>query len=632
SDVGSYSTILKSWAKDLPNRQPSPNTKIVVWESNKSLLKLALVSDKNLVSMVRSDPLGTYRDYIKIKTGNNIIDLKQSNGYLVDETNNLLVVPVMMLYPPSAVEQTARVYNSLKQFKQMAIIGPHASNYENYKRVTLDVQTVTYVSLTVFFILSCLLLYYKRYRIYLLIPGVCLSAAISTAITVIVFGSIHGLTISFGVGMLGISFDYGFQSMFSTKNKRKTWLRNFAGLITTLIVLVIIGISEIPLLRQMMFFSTLGLVMAYLIFGVLDKYYSKFYNVKPFHIKPEPRGIRLGGIVTVLLMVFTVLSVFYIKPDFSIGQLDYQDQQAKTTRNILFKNIKAAPLFLVQPDSDILSLSHQILNWSNKNNVRVETLAKYVPTANEQQKNISTWTNDYCKKISSVLKSNNLVIFNDYFEKGICNGERTTVIPVRDDTPAYLKHLESSGRWLTIWFPKDKTQVEMIKQQYPKATSLLDLVSAFPKTLSKELSWKIPVSFLLIIFVLFLYYRSWGSSLLATVPFLSGTGLFLVSAILFKLNITFVSIVGILMIYGFSIDYGIFATDADNKNKHIWSALICAELTTIGGFLPLLFARHPVLVQLGQVLFTGAVGTFIGAFWGIPFIKQVIKRKHEIAK
>jgi predicted exporter len=172
----------------------------------------------------------------------------------------------------------------------------------------------------------------------------------------------------------------------------------------------------------------------------------------------------------------------------------------------------------------------------------------------------------------------------------------------------------------------------MIKQQFPQAISLLDLGSEFPKILSKELSWKMPLSFLLIIGVLFLYYRSWGYALLATVPFLSGTGLFVLSVILFKLNITFISLVGILMIYGFSIDYGIFSTDADNKHKYIWSALICAGLTTISGFTPLLFAQHPVLVQLGQVLFIGAVGTFIGAFWGIPFIKQVLKRKHEIAK
>ena len=631
SDINAYASVLKSWAQDLPNRKSSIHTKELLWESNKSLLRLALVSDKSLISIIRNDPLGTYRDYIKIKESNKIIDLKQINGFLVDETNGLLIVPIMMLYPPSYVERTSVIYNKLKLYEQMVMIGPHASNYENYNRVILDVNIVTYVALALFLFLSFILLYYKKHRLYLLIPAVCLSSLISTVVTVFVFGSIHGLTISFGIGILGISFDYGAQSIFSANDKKKIWLRNFMGLITTLIVLITIGISEIPLLRQMMFFSTVGLITSYFIFAAMDKYLSKMYIVVPFNIKPV--GVKIGGVMTIVLMVMALLSALYIKPDFSVAQFDYQDKESKTIRNAIFKNIKVAPLFLIQRDSSDLSIldkSQDILSWSNSNNIRVETLAKYVPRYSEQQKNIVSWENGSCKKIKDVLKVNNLNIFDDYFEKSIC--DKKTLVPGKHLPPAYLKHLESNGSWLTIWFPKDKIQMQMVKERFLNSTSVLDLVSEFPKILAKELLWKVPLSFLLIVSVLFLYYRSITSAILATLPFLSGIGLFSVTAALLQLNVTFISLVGLLMVYGFSIDYGIFATDADEKNQHIWSSLLCAGLTTVTGFAPLLFAKHPVLVQLGQVLFIGTIGTFIGAFWGIPFVKQTLKRKYENLK
>ncbi len=89
-----------------------------------------------------------------------------------------------------------------------------------------------------------------------------------------------------------------------------------------------------------------------------------------------------------------------------------------------------------------------------------------------------------------------------------------------------------------------------------------------------------------------------------------------------QLPLSFISLIGLLMVFGFSLDYGIFVVDLmrhRNEGKFgVWSALGVCSFSAVAGFAPLVFAGHPVLNDLGQILLWGSVGTFIGTFWGIP--------------
>lgn len=94
-----------------------------------------------------------------------------------------------------------------------------------------------------------------------------------------------------------------------------------------------------------------------------------------------------------------------------------------------------------------------------------------------------------------------------------------------------------------------------------------------------------------------------------------------------------ISILGLLMVFGFSIDYGVFATDLYVKNSEalqkmdlphleqsVFSTLSLAAFTNLVGFFPLVFAQHTVLHQLGYALFFGTLGTYFGTIWGVPAI------------
>jgi predicted exporter len=83
------------------------------------------------------------------------------------------------------------------------------------------------------------------------------------------------------------------------------------------------------------------------------------------------------------------------------------------------------------------------------------------------------------------------------------------------------------------------------------------------------------------------------------------------------------------MVFGFSIDYGVFSTDVHLHHPNepleiqsVYSALTFAAITNIIGFFPMLFAGHPVLLKLGHALFFGTVGTYLGTVYGVKVIRE----------
>ena len=122
---------------------------------------------------------------------------------------------------------------------------------------------------------------------------------------------------------------------------------------------------------------------------------------------------------------------------------------------------------------------------------------------------------------------------------------------------------------------------------------------------------------------------------LLILPFITGIGCFFIFAAVLGESVDLISIIGLLMVFGFSIDYGVFATDLYQKNTEslklmslknlensVFSTLTMAAVTNLIGFLPLVFAKHVVLHQLGTALFFGTLGTYIGALWGVPYFSK----------
>ena len=137
------------------------------------------------------------------------------------------------------------------------------------------------------------------------------------------------------------------------------------------------------------------------------------------------------------------------------------------------------------------------------------------------------------------------------------------------------------------------------------------------------MAWMCPLAFLIISGIVWLSYGSWKIALAVFIPWTVGAAFALAGFLVSSSGFGFVSLVGMLMVFGTATDFGVFCANYyinSHLTRHgIWTALLLSGLVSLLGFLPLLFAEHVVLRQLGAPLVLGMVGTLIGTFFVQPW-------------
>lgn len=634
NDLGSYKQLAADWSHHFPLRKAI--SKEAFYDSlNISLSKISMTfgsSESEIRDIIRGDPFESYYSLVAQVQQKNVLNIKKEDGLFFDKSTNRLLVPVLMNFPPEDVSKTTDVMSGLRLIENTSLIGVHASTFENQLQVMEDVKMVSVVSGIVMLLFAVFLFVTKRYQSFLLIPPILVAIILSCCLTIIVFGSIHGLTISFGAGIIGLSFDYGFHSILNNKSKR-VWYSNFVGLITTLVVLLVLMYSSIPLIQQMMLFSVLGLSFAFIIFFLLNRYIPSWYELRPLHVNFTHFQNKIVVYPIALLSAIGILlTPYFIEINLSLRQFDYQTKSTAELQRWIFSTLNvASPLFIIHSSrksfEDILKISHDEMQWGKANSISVENIASYLPSIEEQRINLKSWEGGFCD--TRTLSPTQAKIFSPFFDGLQCqiyDNQKANRIP------KYLKHLHSNGNWITLFNPKNGLQILAIQEMFPSAISLFDLVSSFPRILFAELKWIVPISVFSVFFILFFYYRSFVFALVSILPFFVGCSFVLWGVVLFGLNVSFVSVMSFLMVFGLSIDYGIFACDAlkekidDSMKRATWSSLIFSAITTVSGFFPLLFCRHPVLLQMGQTLTLGTLGTFLGALCLMPVSIKLLKK------
>lgn len=268
--------------------------------------------------------------------------------------------------------------------------------------------------------------------------------------------------------------------------------------------------------------------------------------------------------------------------------------------------------------------------WAQNNQIQLTHFKQFIPAPTQQLQFLESWAALCSQKIDTV----NSTLFKPFLQNLPCAS--VSAREYNDLHVTYLKDITSQKNWLTVWFPKSEDQISAIKNYDTKAYSLKDVVQQFPTTLERELVWMLPLSLGLCLLLLWWYYRRWQLSLISLVPFLSGVGFYFTCVLIFGWSFSFISIISLIMVFGFSIDYGIFAANLfvlknPPAENGVWTCLVLAAFVTLLGFIPLMICHHPVLIHLGQTLVTGTIGTLIGTVWGIPgiFATGIISQKSD---
>ena len=616
--------VIEPWAHDLIFHEPMPPLAELQNHLNQSLAQASLPSgDSGILEVLRNDPFETWKDLKAHAEKRMPLHLDLERGFLLDAKSGRILIPVQFAFAPSEGVRTKAVLDAIDH---PILLGPHGSTFQNESRIKQDMHVVSLAGIIILAVFAFVLYRIRMVKLVPLFGGVVIGTVLSAVITKLVFGSIHGLTLSFGAAIAGLAMDYAFQAALNYRSP-SIWKSNFCGFCTTTIGLVVVMFSSIPLLKQMMFFSLVAMAISYTLFYLFFKHSKRaaWFSVESSFYSPKIQKFQAP--VGIILVLIAIAGLFLVKPVLDLRQFDYQTSEQKELARWLYEATELrTPLFEVHKRNDWVALREE-KSWADLHHTTLENRAEYIPASYEALANQKTWALGWAKFLTS-LSPTEKKFLSPYLNSVHLN----ETLPGVPEVPSYTKHLTSPTKpgeeWISLWLPQNDSEAAQIRATFPNTQSLSEVVSIFPKMLSRELGFMVPISICLALIFHLIYYRRVSYATIALLPFFTGLGLIVLSSFLFHFSLSFISVIALILVFGFSLDYGIFATDACIREhpSGMWTGITLAACSTVAGFVPLVFCKHPVLKDLGLTLFLGGIGTYLGAVWVVPNAVLAVKR------
>lgn len=567
----------------------------------------------NIIDLVRMDPLN-YKIVLLEKLQGPINDnFIWKNGLLVNKNDGMIIIPFQLTFRPEEIKKTKEFEKILIKYNA-SLIGVHEGHLSNREVIEEDLQRVGMISSLMIVIFLSVAIYLKLFKLIKLIVPTFLGICVSFFFTWLIYGKIHGITLSFGTGIIGLAIDYGFHYVFS-KDKKLAWKSNFYALITSLIVFIIFFFSSIPLIRQMMFFSILGLITSYIFSRLLLS--TDHIEIKTDIIFKKNKWHAL----TIIAALIGIFHLVFLKIDTSVGRFNFTPAHIKEAQSWFFSQVKTEKIFFkiyeqnnwgdIQTDAQNIKLQK----------IRSENIFSYTPSLVMQKQNLDSWItfrNDFKnfpKLEAKIFEPFLLHLMNVTPSKAIDLGH----------PPEYLRHLVAENKVINLWFTKGPDQEKLLKKNVKRIDSLVDIFMNFTGLLTKEITIFMPITLIAIWLILYLRYSSFIKTFLCLLPFLFSLGLYGLCHRYLNFPLSFMGLLGLFLLYGLSVDYGIFTIDYFTNNEQnskyessLNLGLLVNWVSGMLGFLPLLWCKHPILNDLGLVLNIGMLGIFYSTFFIVP--------------
>lgn len=618
--------LLAPWQEDLPLRVPPPSKEELLDKMNLALAKASAPIGPDITDVLRADPLGTYEDLLALLQRLSPLRLDYRNGFLRFPESDAAAIPLLLDFPREQTDSTealrARVEAACGgKCGELFFIGPHFGTAHNKGVVKSDLKRVTIAGAILFALFLGFLAATGRWRA--LLMAVPVAFGIWCAGLVVGWagdGSIHGLTIAFGSGLAGIALDYALHA-FVQSSGPKVWLANILGYLTTAVVFVVLWFSGIPLVKELMLFGMVGMTIAFVLFAlVLPKLPEKHY-LKPFPVGPVET--KLAPWFLGICVLALVAAGIFLRPDFSMQSLDQASERERKVTSELFRAAGGqGPLARLHREVSEEELKKERI-FAESNGITLVNRLTFLPLKAEQERNLAGWKKLACAKaprgkkagLEGQFTETYQRFFAPFFARVSC--EKVSELAPKE-TSEYARAIEADGRWLSTFFPRSEEDAKALKERFPDAFSPRELVELFPRRISREMAWMAPLALALMLLIVLLAYRRPAFVIATLIPWLAGAA-FTVPALAWSPSgFGFVSLVGQLMVFGMAVDYGIFCVNYyvnyQPGRRGIWTAIVFSGVVTLTGFVPLLFAEHVVLRQLGETLCLGTLGTVFGTF------------------
>jgi predicted exporter len=541
------------------------------------------------------------------------------------------------------------------QEHRLIVSGPGAFGVISRNIIHQESQNLSIIASATIAFLLWLGYHYLPYLLFAALP--LLTALLSASIvSSLIFNELHGITLAFGITLLGVTIDYPlhlFSHLPNNEQARKSmqeiWHTLSLGVITTCIGYVVLVTTDFTGLRQLGVFTLSGLISA----ALVSRYLLPRLFPVPFHA-PKPKGINIllplltntqwPSVIVVLIALLSLLFlVFSTKPFWQddIANLSplpqtllQQDrflraELGSSEPNHLLLMQAATPEALLQTSEAVRA---RLRKFPEQALGDIALPSDYLPSmqtqmARQQQLPDSQWLRNSLEQAVQ-----NTPFRFEAFAPFLADINNSRSLPLlsydsalKTDLKPLLESLvrHSNRNWLAL-IPLHNTGdparlAHYVKTQLPEVEyrNLRDETSQLIGEFREHILQRITLGGVFMLLLLWYGLRSLRWALVTLFPI----GLAIMSTMaaihLIEEALNLFHVISLILVLGISLDYSLFFGRQEPREEERLSTLhalsICA-LSTMGVFAILASSSIPVLHAIGITVAIGVGISFLSTY------------------
>ena len=664
--------------KTIANKIQKDSIDIIINSNYKTLVSTSGFIAKETIL---KDPLGlsfiALKKMRQLSFGDNFI---LNNGFLMSKDKNHVLLFITPSLGSSETSDNAKFVQNLyhinnqlnKSFKNKAqgeYFGGILIAVANAKQIKQDIQLTVGIAMSVLLII--LIVFYKKLSIpiVLLVPTI-FGGLLAVALLYIIRVNISAISLGIGSVLLGVTLDYSLHILTHMRSNNniqalykeitKPILMSSSTTALAFLCLLFLNSQALQDLGIFAAISVLGTSAFALIFipqvykGSVNKSKKQTFidRLASFQFHKQK------GLIIVLVIAFVVSLFTYNKVTFNedISKLNYEPQHLKDAQVHLdvLTNMASKSVYLTaygNSENDALQVNDAIYKKLEelKNNNQIidfSSIGTLIHSEINQKQSIEKWNTFWNDETIANTKSNLIesgaklgfipTTFNVFYSLVNSDFETLSIadynalktistddyITTKDNftTVTTLVKLKDENADELVNIFNDVKQILVIDRQQMNETFLGNLKTDFNRL--------VLYSFVVVILLLLVFYRSFSLMLVTSIPIMLTWLLTIGIMGLFHIEFNIFNIIISTFIFGLGIDYSIFITNGllheyktgEKALQTYKTSIILSVVTTVLGVGVLIFAKHPALYTISLVSLIGILSAVIISFTLQPLV------------
>lgn len=675
---GDYAQIRTKLSKDSIAKITEKNYRTLISPSG-------IIAKKTIVK----DPLGLL--FIALKKLQQLgigDDFKLKNGFLLDKDETNILLFITPTYGSNGTDKNIPFSDALYELQDdlnRKYSGKTVGEYygaalvavANAKQIRYDIQFTVSIAMTVLIVL--LIFFYRKVTLPLILfTPTLFGVLLSVAFLCLLRTKISAISLGIGSVLLGVTLDYALHILTHIRNGKSTesLYKEVAPSIlmsslTTASAFLCLLFLESQALQDLGIFAAVS-VMGASVFALLfipqvyktvKKEHTKTFldRLAGYRLHRNKWALGLVALVT-LISVFTYGTVIFNK---DLTKLNYESEVLKDARVRLEKltDISSKSIYLSTYGEDtetVLQRNDSIfqklkLLKENEQIISYSSIGGLIRSQKSQQQKIAAWNRFWQPDLKATVRENLVesgdefgfkpTTFDDFYETLDTDFQPLQLADYSAINSFAIDDFiveDDNGTTITSLVKINAPHVDTIRAIFKDTpnTLLIDrqqVNETFLGNLKNDFNSLIGYSLVVVLLILFLFYRRFSLTLVTSIPIFLTWFLTVGIMGLFGIEFNIFNIIICSFIFGLGVDYSIFITNAlftqyrtgDRTLPTHKTSIILSVITTIAGVGVMIFAKHPVLYTISLVSIIGILCAAFVSFTVQPLLFRLFIGSHK---